>query len=127
MSHRVEFISIEEDDKDLIISFAIGVWPDVKSFFLHRTLFFQDIFDEEEIGVKVSYDGDPFEQENFNLLKLIEISDDKIIVKATFREYELDVSKVEADEKREMMRLLNKQNFDGRFEIKIADDISRSI
>lgn len=43
--HKVEFISLEEDDKDLIVSFAIeDSRLGVKSLILHRTLFFEEFF-----------------------------------------------------------------------------------
>jgi len=51
---------------------------EVKSLILLRTLFFEEVLDEEEKGVKVSLEGDYFEQEDFNILNNIKISDDGI-------------------------------------------------
>lgn len=69
MKHKVQFISLDEDDKDLILSFGIDD-PEmgVKSLILLRTLFFEELLDEGEKGVKVSLEGDYFEQEDFNIL-----------------------------------------------------------
>ncbi len=121
MSYKVQFISLEEDEKDLIVSFAIDDSDmGVKSLILHRQLFFEEILDEEEKGVKVSLEGDSFRQEDFNMLKHIRIDDDKIEVVTPFREYQLDIVKIEKIEIKEMVKLLKKQNYDDRFTIHIA-------
>ena len=121
MKHKVQFISLEEDDKDLIVSFAIAD-PDlgVKSFILHRTLFFEEVLDDEERGVKVSLEGDSFKQEDFNMLSNILINDGKVEIKTPFREYLLDISRIEKSEIKDMVKLLKKQNFDNRFVLQIA-------
>lgn len=121
MIHKVKFISLEEDDKDLIVSFAVDDPPmGVKSLILHRTLFFEEVLDEEEKGVNVSLEGEYFEQEDFNILNNIKISDDGIWIKSTFREYQLDISNVQKSEIEDMVKLLKKQNHDNRFTIHIA-------
>ena len=52
MKHRVQFISLEEDDKDLIVSFAIDdLKMGVRSLILLRTLFYEELMDENEQGV----------------------------------------------------------------------------
>ena len=116
MKYTVDFMSFEEDDKDLIISFAI---PDealgVKSLILHRTLFFEEILDEEERGVKVSLEGEKCENAFLNTLLKIEIKDTEVIICSKFSEYVLDLSKIEASDKSHMIRLLMKQNYDERF------------
>ncbi len=121
MIHKVKFISLEENDKDLIMSFAVDdPTMGVKSLILLRTLFFEEVLDEEEKGVKVSLEGDYFEQEDFNILNNINISDDGIWIKSTFREYQLDISNVQKSEIEDMVKLLKKQNHDNRFTIHIA-------
>ena len=113
---RVQFISLEEDDKDLIVSFVIDDQDiGVKSLILHRTLFFEHLLDEWERGVKVSLEDDYFEQEDFNMLDSIKINDDEIWIKSTYRKYHLDIHRVENTEIEEMVRLLNKQNYDNKF------------
>jgi len=121
MKHKVQFISLDEDDKDLILSFAIeDEVMGVKSLILHRTLFFEHFLDEEERGVKVSFEGDSFDQEDINMLSNISISDQEIKVITPFREYHLDMSKIEQDEIEEAVELLKKQNYDDRFAIEMA-------
>jgi hypothetical protein len=120
MKHRVQFISLDEDDKDLILSFAIeDEVMGVKSLILHRTLFFEHFLDEEERGVKVSFEGDSFDQEDINMLSTISIGNREIKVTTPFREYHLDMSGIEENEIEEAVELLKKQNYDDRFAIQI--------
>jgi len=116
MKYTVDFMSFEEDDKDLIISFAI---PDealgVKSLILHRTLFFEEVLDEEEKGEKVSLEGEEYENETLNTLVKIEIKGPEVIICSKFSEYVLDLSRIDASDKSHMNRLLRKQNHDERF------------
>jgi hypothetical protein len=121
MKHKVQFVSLEEDDKDLIVLFAIDDPAlGVKSLILLRTLFFEEVLDEKEKGVKVSLEGDYFEQEELNMLNSIKIVDDEIWIKSTFREYRLDTSNIHKSEIQEMVKLLKKQNYDNRFAIHIG-------
>ena len=116
MKYTVDFMSFEEDEKDLILSFAI---PDealgVKSLILHRTLFFEEVLNEEERGVKVSLEGEECEDSFLNTLVKIEIEDTEVIISSKFSEYVLDLSKIDAADKSHMIRLLMKQNHDERF------------
>ena len=121
MIHTVKFINLEETEKDLIISFAVDDHEfDINSLTLLRTLFFEEILPEEERGVYVTLEGDSFEQENFNMLNSIKISDSDILIESTFREYHLDISKLEKEDIEEMIKLLKKQNYDNRFTMQIA-------
>ena len=121
MKHKVQFISLDEDDKDLILSFAVDdEGMEIKSLILHRTLFFEHLLDEEERGVKVSLEGDSFDQEDFNMLSNISIGSREIKVTKPFREYHLDISKIEETEIEEAVELLKKQNYDNRFIIETA-------
>ena len=78
------------------------------------------MLDEEERGVKVSLEGDYYEQEDFNTLNSIKISNREIEIKSTFREYGLDISSIPKSEIEDMVELLKKQNHDNRFTIYIA-------
>lgn len=121
MKQKVQFISLEEDEKDLIVSFAIDDTElGVKSLILLRTLFFEEMLDEGERGVKVSLEGDYFEREEFNMLNDIRVSDKEIWIKSYFREYQLDISNIAKSEIDVMVKLLKKQNYDNRFNIHIV-------
>ena len=119
--HKVEFISLEENDKDLIVSFAIeDPRLGVKSLILHRTLFFEEFLDEEKRGVMVSMEDITVEQEQLNILKKINVKPDEIEIKSVFNEYRLDISHIEARDIEKMVSLLMKQNYDNRFSIQVA-------
>ena len=121
MKYKTQLISLEEDDKDIIVSFVIKDEEiGIKSLILHRTFFFEEMLDAKERGVKVSFEGDYFEQENFNILRSIKISNEEITIKSAFREYELDISSITKSEIEEMIVLLNKQNADNKFTMCIA-------
>ena len=119
--NSVEFISLEEDDKDIIISFVIKDDDlGVKSLILHRTLFMEEFLEEKDKGVKVSLEGDYFEKEDANVLTNITINKSKILISSLFREYDLDVSKIPEEEMKSMFKLLDKQNYDNRFKVQKA-------
>jgi hypothetical protein len=116
--HKVEFNSLEESDKELIISFAIeDPRIGVKSLILHRTLFFEEFLDEEKRGVMVSIEGITVEQEQLNMLNKINIKPGEVEIKSVFNEYRLDISHIDAQN---MVNLLLKQNYDNRFSIQVA-------
>ncbi len=121
MIHKVQFINLEADDKDLIVSFAIkDEAMGVKSLLLLRTLFLEEFLDEDERGVKVSLEDDPFDREDYNTLDNIKISSGEVEIEATFREYRLDISKIPKSEIKDMVKLLKKQNYDNRFTINVT-------
>ena len=121
MRHEVQFISLEEDEKDILISFVI---PDKeigeKSLILHRTFFFEEILGEEEKGVKVSLEGEESDQDYLNTLIKIEIRNETIKIVSKFSEYNLDTSRIDDTDIDDMIKLLEKQNYDSRYTIEIA-------
>ncbi|MBF0218890.1 MAG: hypothetical protein HQL49_05095 [Gammaproteobacteria bacterium] len=120
MNLKVEFINIEENNRDLIVSFAISDSDNgVNSLILHRQLFLEFIMPDEERGVKVSYNDVPFEQEEFNMLNSVKITKSEISIKSTHREYTLNVSNLAANDIDHIVKLLKKQNYDNRFIIQI--------
>ncbi|NNJ95617.1 MAG: hypothetical protein HKP12_00465 [Gammaproteobacteria bacterium] len=121
MRHEVQFISLEEDGKDILISFVIPDKEiDVKSLILHRTFFFEEILDEEEKSVKVSFEGEEDEQDHLNTLKKIEINNKEVKISSKFSEYNLDISRIDDSDINDMIKLLKKQNYDSRFTIEIT-------
>ena len=118
---KVEFISIEDDDKDLILSFVIPAKETgVRSLILLRTLLYEGFLPEYERGVKVSLEGDVYDEQDYNMLSKIDISGNKIRIYSTYREYILDVSRVDEGEISKATKLLKKQNYDNRFTLQIA-------
>ncbi len=114
--HKVKFITLDEDDKDLMITFAIEDSDmGVRSVILLRTLFGENLLDEDERGVHVSIEGVTKDEEYPNLLKRIKIEPSKIEITSVFNKFEINTSQVESTEIDELKLLLQKQNYDNRF------------
>jgi len=117
----VSFMEIEEDEKDLIISFALDDENgDIKSLILHRTLFYEFIMPDEERGTKVSLEGDYLENEHINTLECFEFDAPRLRIKTRFRSYEIDAHRLEPEEFKQIKESLARQNYDGRFEVKFT-------
>jgi hypothetical protein len=119
-AEKVDFISTELG-KDLIVSFAIRSGTeldhDVLSLTLLRTPEYEFILDESERGVQVSHELD---DDEFDLLKELEIVGRTATVKTTRNSYILDLRAVEEQEIGESTRVLAAMNFDGRFRLKLG-------
>ncbi len=117
----VNFMNIEEDEKDIIISFALDDDEgDIKSLILHRTLFYEFILPEEELGTKVSLEGEYLEDEHLNTLEHFQFDGPVLKIKARLRSYEIDAHRLEPEEIEELKRTLAHQNYDGRFRIEFT-------
>jgi len=118
---KVNFLNLIEDDNDLIVSFALDDSDlGIRSLTLLRTLFCEQLLDEEERGVHVSLEGVEVEDENRNMLKQITIYEGEIEITSTFEKYKIDISQIASSEIDEMLSLLRKQNQDNRFIIQVA-------
>jgi hypothetical protein len=91
-----------------------------ESLILLRTLLHEEVPDKDERGVRVSLENDEFDEEDRNVLVEMQIENDKIVIRSTFRKYALDVSGIEREDVEEMIRLVRKQNYDNRFRLRIA-------
>ena len=119
----VSFISLEEDKKDLILSFALDDGDGfVRSLILHRALFFESILPEEERGTKVTLEGEELEdeQEYLNTLEEFQFDGDILRIKAKFRLYEIDARKLDSEDFKVIEKALERQNTDARFQIKFT-------
>ncbi len=113
---KVRFITCEDDDPDLVVSFALEEEDPVyvKSLILLRTPKFERFLYAYERGVSVSLE-DKSEEEERILLKVIRFEKGKILIEDTKTTYELDVSAVDENEIKQAKKLLEKMNFDSRF------------
>lgn len=112
----VSFIHTE-NKHDLIVSFALYVADlptDVESLTLLRTPKYEVFLEEQERGVKVS-----FELQEKGLLKEVAFHRDAAIVHVRTSEcsFELDLRSVTRIEIKDMLKVLKLMNFDRRLEI----------
>ena len=116
----VSFISIEDEPPDLILSFAI--WQpeleDIRSLIFLRTPEYEFILDETERGVKVS--DEALMDEEDDMLKEIEFSDDIVRIITDHHQFDLDLRKIDKKDIEQAKTFLNRMNFDNRFEIRIV-------
>ena len=116
---RVDFITAESAD-DLIVAFAISR-PDpgeIRTLSLIRTPKYEFILDDSERGVSVS-DEDRDEDDN-DLLEEIEFRGDEVRIVSENTKYQLDCSRVDAEEVEDAKKILRAMNFDSRFRIHIS-------
>ena len=110
----VPFITSEDDDPDLVVSFGLGPSAS-KSLTLIRTPEYESLLDEDERGVSVGTGARKgFERE---LLLVVRWKKGAVEIVTTKRTHALNLTKVDAEEITEARRIINLMNFDSRFEI----------
>ena len=113
---NVEFVSIEDDGKDLVVSFAVSAAEgQIRSLVLQRALHLDWVLDEDERGVAVSYEHEQEADGRPNLLVRCDLRGDIVTVLAQDSEYTLDVRRVPARERRAMGATLHRMNHDEKF------------
>ncbi len=114
----VAFITTESKD-DLIVSFAVqdpGDRAAVQSLTLIRTPKYEFLFEDDERGVRVSFDRYD-KQEEDNLQEVAFLETERIVrLKTSLHQYELNVRKVDTEELKQMRNILHKMNYDHRFQ-----------
>ena len=115
--HKVPFITVEDEDPDLIVSFALGPKAE-KSLTLLRTPKYESILDESERGVSVGTGSS--EGLTRELLLSLYWLPGQAVVTSSRHEYRLDLSAVAAEEIRDAKKVLKRMNFDNSFSIHAA-------
>lgn len=112
---QVSFISVEDDGLDLILSFAVydSDPGDIESLILMRTPVYENILEEHERGVSVSFKN----HEEDCLLESVMLGEDVIEISDEENKYILDMRHIEKEDLNEMEGILKKMNFDNRFTI----------
>ena len=116
----VSFLSIEDEDKDLILSFAVPD-PDcdgeIQSMILMRTPVFEVLVDEDLHGVQVSHQNYPEADDEF--LEEVRIEGTEVRITSSKRQYLLNLRRIEDEDIEAAIRILNQMNFDDRFRLEI--------
>ena len=116
----VSFIDIEDDQPDMILSFA--VWQpeldDIRSIILMRTPEFEFLLDESERGVAVS--DEIWTNDEEDRLNKIELGDNIVKITTNYHQFQLDLRKVDKEEVDQAKAILQKMNFDHSFEMLIV-------
>ena len=115
----VDFITTETGT-DLIVSFAlvrIDKPQGIMSLILLRTPKYEGFLDQSERGVTLSLELE--DEDKRDLLREVHFDKDaaRILLRSESREYDLDVSKVDAVELERMCIGLRKMNFDKKLQV----------
>lgn len=117
----VSFIRVEDDDKDLILSFAIdlGEPGEVASLILLRAPVYEPLLPPEERGVKVSHELHP--EMEYELLRRIRLRQRHVeITTHGGQQFFLDVSRVDAEAVNGARKILRRMNFDRSFALDLG-------
>jgi hypothetical protein len=119
----ISFINLEENDRDLILSFALDEGDGcVRSLILHRTLLLEGVLPEEERGTRVTLEGEnlDYEKESLNTLEEFRFDGGILRIKARFGFYAVDAGKLDPEDHEVIKQALDRQNYDARFRIKFT-------
>ena len=119
----VQFMTAEIGD-DLIVSFFVAKPHDPtdgRSIILMRDKKWEHLVAEGERGVRVSDENfSENEEAEDNYLERIRIGDTVVEIETTHRGYKLDLRHVGKSELRAAKKILEKMNYDQRFELTVA-------
>ena len=115
---NVSFINIEDDDIDLILSFAVYDSDPcyIESLILMRTPSYECFLEKHERGVSVSFKNI---EDSFRL-KGVVLGDNIVEIFGEENKYVLDMRRVEKEDINELEGILKKMNFDNSFTISRA-------
>ena len=83
-----------------------------------RTPKYESILDESERGVSVS--DEDREEDDADLLEDVEFRGEEVRIVSRNTDYQLDCSRVDAEEFEDAKKILNAMNFDRRFKFHIS-------
>lgn len=114
----VAFISVEAGD-DLLLSFAVQDPDDpfeIESLILLRTPKFEFIFEEDERGIRVSFERF---REDDDYLEEVQFSEQEKAIQLRTRAHthNLDLRKLDPKDFAAIRKLLRKMNYDGRVKL----------
>ncbi len=116
---KAEFISIEDSEPDLILSFALSCERvGVKSLILMRTPLYENMLPTEERGVHATLQGHWHNDQN--MLEKIQVNDSLVKITTTEGMCEVDISAIGKAEYKKMVKFVKRLNFDARFKVKMA-------
>ena len=119
MMEKARFISIEDDEPDLILSFALSCENiGIKSLILMRTPIFEGLLPIEERGVQASLEG--LWENDRNMLEVIDIGDSVVTISTAEGKCEIDISAIEQSDVTAMVEFTKRLNFDSCFKITVV-------
>ncbi|MEE4311496.1 MAG: hypothetical protein V2J62_06460 [candidate division KSB1 bacterium] len=108
----VNFITVE-DGRDLILSFSFddGTEFGIDGFTIQRTPDLEYVLQPHEKGASIDWTDD----DEIILVTNVELSADVIRIYSRPRNYAFDISGLDEDDRKRIMKILKKMNFDDKF------------
>ena len=109
----VQFVMVEEGD-DLILSFSFseGTEFGIDGFIIQRSPKYEFALFPHEKGASIDWTED----DEIRLVKSVRLSRKTISIEAQYESYSFDLSKISDEEYKAIIHILQKMNFDNRFE-----------
>jgi hypothetical protein len=115
---RVEFITVEQTKKDLVLSFAIAPSAQ-RSLVLLRSPAYEVLLPAEERGISISMVPSDDDYDT-NLLLSVVWEGSRVELRSQMRTYVVDISKVDKREVSAGQNLLRKMAKDGAADVRIT-------
>ena len=117
--HFVEFITLEDEDPDLVVSFALAPHA-TNSITLMRTPKYESLLPDKERGVVVAAGIHGTDDRELLVSISINIEDGLGAVVSSKKTYELSLTNIPTEDVEASVALLRKMNFDSRFVVNAA-------
>jgi hypothetical protein len=117
--HAVEFITLEDEEPDLVLSFALAPQA-ASSITLLRTPKYESLLPDEERGVVVAAGVHGTGEREILVSIGINMQDGLSVIVSSKRTYELSLTQVPAEDLEASIALLRQMNFDSRFVVNAA-------
>lgn len=115
----VRFV-LTEDNDDLILSFSFSEDTEfgIEGFIIQRSPKYEYVLRAHERGPSVDWTDD----DEVILVKSVKLTRNIVSIKTRFDGYSFDLSKISDDEYQAVITILEKMNFDNRFELSYEKD-----
>ena len=117
--HTVEFITLEDEDPDFVVSFALAPQA-ASSITLLRTPKYESLLPDEERGVVVAAGVHGTDERELLVSISFNMQDGLGAIVSTKRTYEFSLTRIPAEDVEASIALLRQMNFDSRFVVNAA-------
>ena len=117
--HSVEFITLEDEDPDLVVSFALAPQA-TSSITLMRTPKYESLLPDEERGVVVAAGIHGTDERELLVSISINMQEGLGAIVSSKKTYELSLTNIPTEDLEASVALLRQMNFDTRFVVNAA-------
>jgi hypothetical protein len=117
--HTVAFITVEDEEPDLVVSFALAPHA-AHSITLLRTPKYESLLPDHERGAVVAAGVHGTEERELLVSISLNVQGRQGTIVSSHRTYELSLSEVPAEDLEGSISMLQRMNFDSRFVVNAA-------